>query len=474
MALVAVLTTLVALPTGWIRATYGNQTSVDEPHYLLTAASLGEDFDLDIANQVAADTQRPFHEQPLAPQAATEASGRAVVPHDPGLPLILAAPMRLGGWRAAKATLAVLAGVLAAATLWLAVRRFDARPGPGAVVVTLLCASAPLVVYGGQVYPELPAALVVVGGVAAASAPRGWRADLGTVVAVVVLPWLAVKYVPVAAVLAVVHLVGRWRSGDRRAVAWVAAALAAAGGLYVAAHLAWYGGLTVYAAGDFFRANGSQLSVVGTRPDLLARSARLVGLWVDRDFGLAMWQPAWVLGVGGLAWVMGRRSRHWAVLVLVVAAGWATATFVALTMHGWWFPGRQVIVVLPLVAVAVASWVSHRPRTLVVATALGIAGMATTGWLLVDGLSQRLTLVVDFTLVGSPVFAFARVAGPDYTADTMRTWVLHAVWLAVLVAVGWWGWRDAVGHPTGPAPVMSGAGGVTDERPDALSVNSAS
>ena len=124
-----------------------------------------------------------------------------MVPHDPGLAVVLAAPMRLGGWRAAKAALAVMAGVTAAATLWLSVRRLDARVGPAAVVVALLGASAPMVVYGGQVYPELPAALAVVGGVAAASAPRGWRSDVGTVIAVVVLPWLAVKYVPVAATL---------------------------------------------------------------------------------------------------------------------------------------------------------------------------------------------------------------------------------------------------------------------------------
>ncbi len=135
----------------------------------------------------------------------------------------------------------------------------------------------------------------------------------------------------------------------------------------------------------------------------------------------------------------------------IVAAGWATATFVALTMHGWWFPGRQVIVVLPLVAAAIASWASRRSRVLVVAVGLGIAGFLTTGWLLADGLSQRLTLVVDFALVGSPVFAIARFAAPDYMLDTARTWVLHTAWLAVLVAVGWWGWRDAAQESAGPS-----------------------
>lgn len=442
MVLVAVVTTLVALPTGWIRATHGNQTSADEPHYLLTAASLAQDGDLDVANQVDEELYRSFHEQRLAPQAATQASGREVVPHDPGLAVVLAIPMHLGGWRAAKAVLAVLAGVLAAATLWLAVRRFDARLVPATIIIGLLCASAPVVVYGGQIYPEVPAALVLVGGVAAASAVSGWRSDLGTILAVVALPWLAVKYVPVAAALAVIHLVGRWRAGDRRTVAWSLGALGAAGIAYAAAHMAWYGGLTVYAAGDFFQANGSQLSVVGTRPDYLARSVRVVGLWVDRDFGIGMWQPAWLLGVGGLAWVAGRRRDNWALVVVIVGVGWLTATFVALTMRGWWFPGRQVIVVLPLVAVAIASWASQHRTVAILASGLGLAGLVTTAWLVLDGLAQRLTLIVDFALAGSPVLALARLTGPDYMDVTAWTWVAHGTWLAVLALVGAWGWRD--------------------------------
>ena len=34
------------------RATYGAQVTADEPQYLLTAISLGEDFDLNIADEI--------------------------------------------------------------------------------------------------------------------------------------------------------------------------------------------------------------------------------------------------------------------------------------------------------------------------------------------------------------------------------------------------------------------------------------
>ena len=39
----------IAIPS---RSTYGAQVSVDEPQYLLTALSIGEDLDLDISDEI--------------------------------------------------------------------------------------------------------------------------------------------------------------------------------------------------------------------------------------------------------------------------------------------------------------------------------------------------------------------------------------------------------------------------------------
>ena len=78
-------------------------------------------------------------------------------------------------------------------------------------------------------------------------------------------------------------------------------AAAVLGALWAAAHVAWYGGLTPYASGDFFAENGGQLSVMGDQPDRVARSVRLLGLLVDRDFGLGAWQPLWLLVIPAIA-----------------------------------------------------------------------------------------------------------------------------------------------------------------------------
>ena len=84
--------------------------------------------------------------------------------------------------------------------------------------------------------------------------------------------------------------------------------------------------------------------MIGSDPDYVGRSRRLVGLLVDRGFGLVPWAPGYVALVPALAWMARRRPTGWVPLVGVVVAAWVSATWIALTMHGWWWPGRQLVV----------------------------------------------------------------------------------------------------------------------------------
>jgi hypothetical protein len=480
-----------------VPASHGAPTTADEPQYLLTAISLAEDRDLDIADELAAGRWRAFHALPLPEQTEPLASGRRLSPHDPLLPLLLAAPVAAGGWVGAKLAMAALAGLLAGLLLWTAVRRFGVPVGTGLLVVGVFALSPPLAVYGTQLYPELPAALAVATAVAALTAPavsgrgaapgrpgapapappgaagspasapraRGGAPGPGAVavmgVAVVALPWLAVKYVPVAAVLALLAL---WRllgAGARRRTLALAAGLAAAGVAFVVLHRWWYGGWTPYATGDQFI--GGELTAVGSDPDHLGRSRRLLGLATDRSFGVAAWQPAFLLAVPALATLTRRRPAGWAALALPLAAGWLVATFLALTMHGWWFPGRQVVAVLPLAVLAVACWAAGTGagrRGLVVAVAGGV-GVVAYAWLLADGLAGRVTWAVDFFATGYPAYRAWRLILPDYLTVTTATWVLHAAWLAAVAAWAATAWRRAgtaitaattPGEPPGTAP----------------------
>lgn len=460
IALVALVTSAWSSVAVGARATYGAQTTADEPQYLLSALSLWEDRSLVVTDELDAQRYRPFHEVALPVQTeAVDGSGRLLSPHDPLLPAVLAVPMGLGGWVGAKLALAGLAGLLAGLLVWVAVRRFGVGTGLAALAVLAFSLSAPLSAYATQVYPELPAALAVTVAIAALTGPLGRRGRWAVALAVVALPWLGVKYAAVAAVLGAVAAALLVRRGERRAALGLAGGLAIAGVAYLLIHRAWYGGWTVYAAGDQF--TGSELSVVGTDPDYLGRSQRLTGLLLDRGFGLAAWAPAYLLAVPALAALVRRRPPGWAALLAPLAAGWATATWVALTMHGWWWPARQVVVVVPCLVLAVAWWVAGlgaaARRALAV---LGAVGAVAWAWVVVEALDRRLTLVVDFERTRNPLYRAWRAILPDYRTVTTTTWVLQALWLVALGALARAAWRSAAQAPVSPSipPAPPGTG----------------
>jgi hypothetical protein len=337
-----------------------------------------------------------------------------------------------------------MAGLLAALALWTAVRRLGVPIGTAALAVGVFACSPPMAVYGSQVYPELPAALAVLAAVAAllSSAAPGGRATLVVGGAVVALPWLGVKY-------------ARWprRSPWSPAGGWSGpgvaggpwswpGSLATTGVAFLVLHRWWYGGWTPYAVGDHFVQG--ELSVVGAEPDHLGRSRRLVGLLVDRGFGLVAWQSAWLLAVPAVAALARRRPGGWAALAAPLAAGWLVATFVALTMHGWWFGGRQVVVVLPLAVLAVAWWVGPDPRRRALLALAGGVGVLAHLWLVVEGTAGRVTWAVDPTATATRCTGAWRLVLPDYLAMSWGTWGLHGAWLVALAV--WAASAAGVGH----------------------------
>jgi hypothetical protein len=422
---------MIAIPA---RATYGTLTTADEPQYLLSALSLFEDGDLHIDDELADARFVPFHELDLPVQTEVLDNGHQVSPHDPLLPAILAVPMGLGGWAAAKATLAALGGVLAAVLVWTAHGRFAVPLGVAAATVLAFGVTAPLSAYATQVYPELPAALAVTAAIALLTGGRSRAALVGFGLAVTALPWLGVKYAPVAAALmavAVATLVGERRI---RAAASMVVLLGLAGIAYLAAHRLLYGGWTVYATGDHF--TGGELTVMGRDPDYVGRSHRLGGLLLDRGFGLAAWMPAYLLAVPALAALARRRPPGWWTLVAPLAAGWATAAWVALTMHGWWWPGRQVVVVAPCLVLAIAWWAGRTRAARGFVVVAGVFGALAWGWLVAEVLDRRRTLIFDFESTANPLYRAWRLLLPDYRHLDAGDWLLQAAWFAALAAAG--------------------------------------
>jgi hypothetical protein len=419
-----------------VRSTLGGRAAVDEPQYLLTALSLAEDGDLDISDELYDRRWRDFHDSNLPVQTQPKADGTAISPHDPLLPILIAAPMGWWGFEAAKATVCVLAGLAAALTVWIAVRRFGVRPSLATAVVSVAFASPPLAIYAQQVYPEIPAALATLAAVAALTGSWSRRAQVVFVAAVVALPWLSVKYAVVAATLAVVGLWRLWQVRGRPAVVTLVGVFAGLGVVYLVVHQIVWDGWTVYASGDFFQGPG-EFAVVGTSPDYLGRSERLSALLLDRHWGIAAWQPAWLLIVPALGALLAVRPRGWAGLLFPALGGWLVATFVALTMSGFWSPGRQIVVILPLLVLMIAWWLSIAPpAALVAGSALAFVGLVAMSALLVDGWDRRITWVFGFDEVDNPLYDGWKVFLPPYQEGAgAEVWVRHGIWLALIAAV---------------------------------------
>jgi hypothetical protein len=295
------------------------------------------------------------------------------------------------GWLAAKLVLAAMAGLLAALLVWTAVRRLGTPLPMAVLVVGTFSLSPPLAVYATQLYPELPAALLTTVAIALLTGPLGPQARWALAVTLIALPWLSVKYVPLAATLASVALARLLKRADHRPAARLVAVLAVAAAAYLVLHQRIYGGWTPSAAGGQF-ASG-EFGVMGDAPDHGARSGRLLGLLVDTRFGLAAWQPAWLLAVPALAALLRRRPPGWAAVGLPLAAGWLTATYLAVRMHGWWWPGRHTVAALAAAVLAIAWWAgTHNPprATLRWIAMVGVIGYA---WLLVEGIAGHHTWV---------------------------------------------------------------------------------
>lgn len=448
MAAVFVVGLLASLAGIGVRSTDGGKAAVDEPQYLLTALSLYEDRSLDIDDELDDERWRAYHDTNLPMQTEVLPDGSQISPHDPLLPLVLAVPVGLGGLVAAKATMAVFAGLTAAAVLWVAVRRFAVGIPVAIAGVAVAFASPPLAVYGQQIYPEIPAALAVTVAVGALTGPLA-RGGLVTAVTVLVaLPWLSVKYAPLTAILAATLLVLLLRGGRVRAALGVLAGLAAAGMVYLAVHQAIWGGWTVYASADHFRDSG-EFGVVGFEPDYLGRSQRLAALLLDRSYGLMAWQPGWLLVLPALGALLAARPPRWGVPAAAVTVGWLVATFVALTMNGFWFPGRQVVVILPLLVLLVVWWLDRVPwPARLAAAALGLLGVVALVALLIDGHAGEINWVSRFQEVDAPIRDVLAGLLPDYRAPGDRgVWARHGPWLAMFALLAAAGWVGA--HPPG-------------------------
>jgi hypothetical protein len=337
--------------------------SGDEPHYLLVTESLLKDGDIRVQNNYANEDYRRFYVGKIGPHlaAGTEYSVHGVL-----VSLLMLPGFALGGLDGVVVTEALLAALLLQ-TIYRMASELTRSPRLGLFAAAGFGLTAPGLFLGVSVYPEVPAALVValVSRRLLDDEPPGRAASACWALIVGALPFLHVKFVPLAAILAGA-LLSRYRQRSSFLHGFLAGTTASVAAVLVFSYV-------TMGSFDPTAAYGHQRIFVERVP------LGIGGLLFDQEFGLLPSAPVYLLGLVGLV-SLSRRHR----LLGVVATLSLFAVMLPGAAHPLWTggnapPARFLFPALPLLLVAAAclldrgkSVVGWAPPLL--ATSLGISG----------------------------------------------------------------------------------------------------
>jgi hypothetical protein len=425
----------------------------DEPFYLLLTHSLVHDLDAELTNNYVQGDWRSFLDRPLSPQPGDPVGphGEKYSRHNELLPLLLAPAYLLGGKAGALVTMALLSAALAWMTLRLARHYFPQRPGEALVAYGLMAFTPPLLLYSGQIWVEVPAALltaIALDCLLTLRGPAGIPSDqirweprhwLGIGLPLILLPLLKIRLMLLALPLLGLAALHAGRSkGSRRQVLLLAALLAGVGGgILLHNSLLYANPLKIH--------SWQEVDLHHYR--IADFALGFSGLFWDVAFGLFLCAPLWLLLLPALLLLAGRHR-----LLLLHLGALITPYLLIVAPRGEWYGGwsppfRYPLVILPLLAIALIPLLAdlrrhRRPGARFLVAALGwstlaltLAWVAVPGWTynfadgrtyLLDHLSQR---------IGADVARFF----PSSVRPRAATW-LWPLLTSLLLPVIWW-WR---------------------------------
>jgi hypothetical protein len=324
----------------------------DEPHYLLIAHSLLVDHDLKVSNNYEQADYLTYYAGRLWPHYARPATdGSLYSMHGPGLPVLIAPALAIGGYRAVVLWLAAI-GALGTLFVWKAAHALTSDVTAAWIAWAAAALTAPAVLQSTLIYPDSVAGTVLSASVlamlTASSLSIHGAAALG--VGIGLLPWLHTRFAPVAGILAVLvafRLIGT-PGGWRR---W-SPPLLGLGLPIVVSVAAWF----------LFFAN-----MYGTFDPMAAYDGRtplqpervvsgLLGLVADQEFGLIPNGPVHLLWIGG-ALALSRHHKRLLVELACVAVPYALAVAAFPGWFGGSTPARYLApLVFPLAVMAAPLW----------------------------------------------------------------------------------------------------------------------
>jgi hypothetical protein len=357
---------------------------------LLIAESIDSDGDVDLRDEYRERVYREWTGGALLAPVAGLTAGRLHEPPGVGMALLVAPAYAIAGATGAELFVAALLALAFVAAASIARRLVPDPWATGAALAGGL--SPPAIAWSTSVSPEPVAACAVAGAALFAlrvrHAPAPNRAVLAALL-IGALPWLNVKFLPVAAVAA--FALARWLRRRRRGMsAFVALEVVLVSAVaLITVNERLYGGLSPYSAvpGDPTGA--------ASPTGYLERIPRLVEVFVHPDAGILAWAPFGVLAFLSLE-LLTRSLRERlsvalpSVVDVEVAAGFlallcAAQVFVAAFLSpelepASAFPGREAIAVLPVGAALCAWGFRHAPR---IGQALVTLTVGAGAWLLI-------------------------------------------------------------------------------------------
>ena len=350
----------------------------DEPHYLVIAQSLLTDRDLQIENNHRRGDYRAYFPGELRPDYLRRGKNDQIYSiHAPGLPAIVAPAFALFGYRGVVVFLALVAA-MATGVAWSAAYRITGDAGAAWFGWAVVALTEPFLVQSFMVYPDAPAAAIVMFAVAALLLGRAatLRQLAFAGAALALLPWLHTRAAILAACLGAALAFRQLGDGAVRRIGALAAAPLVSAVAWFAFFYAIYG--TIDPRAPYGGARQMAL-------DAVPRGA--LGLLFDQQFGLLSNAPVYLfaaLGFGPLA------RRHPRVAIELAATLVPYAIAVA-AFQMWWAgyttPARFLVPMLLPLAIPAAVWFDAvRGRAVRVAAlgTLGISGLITIAVVGVD------------------------------------------------------------------------------------------
>lgn len=328
----------------------------DEPHYLMMTHSLVNDADLNLFNDYRDKAYASFYPGDLMPKPSDEIAKGQIYSRGLGatFPAMLIPAFLVGDYQGVQGFITLCAALLMSQLYGLLLHH---RKHPKSVLlaVLLIASSMPVITYASLIYPDIPAALLIVVGLRLLQIPplskTGRSVPSWMLLICIALIFLKFRYfVPVALLL--IPLVIREHKA-RGNLGWFTVSLATFGAIYFSVD-------RILLGGDLFANRfGGIPQIRNYLPDMNSLSV-LPGLLLDQESGILFYAPVFLLLPAGWHLYKGRKdSLYWFALLAPLF------TAISLLGHFAWHclptpPLRYLLPVLPptglFLAVALEKW----------------------------------------------------------------------------------------------------------------------